>query len=130
LKAFDSDNIHSIISLGQWLYCFECKTDQEGNILSAPLRIVNKQTEEQQFEDSCIVIGNHEYYKGATLEGYFWTIEMDSFKRFSAKIEKTWVGRHPLCSDQALSVYLLRQLSKGSMTIDMLQAIIDAICWE
>ena len=109
------------MSIGPWLYVFEFNVDTNGTQLNGPLRVINKDSQEQIFQDECFIGANVEYFAGTTNDQYVMRVDCEHHNTKKIRVETLRAT-----SQRELYVYLLKKASKGKMTVDMIQEVLDA----
>jgi hypothetical protein len=120
-KAKLDDKTFEIMSIGPWLYVFEFNVDANGTQLNAPLRVISKDSQEQVFQDEGFVGASVFYFLGTTNDQYI--LRLDATLHHPAKVR---VETLRATSQKELYVFTLKQMSKGKMTVDMIQNVLDA----
>lgn len=123
-KTKFNDKIFEIMSLGPWLYVFEFNQDANNLSIDAPLHIISKETQEQVFEESCYIGPYVEYYAGTTNDQYVVKVKLDHHN-ITSKETPFEMELIRTTSQKELYVHLLKQLSTGKMSVDMIQNVLD-----
>jgi hypothetical protein len=119
LKAPMNDKIFEVMSVGPWLYFFEYASDNNVPI-DSPLHVINKETEEEIFQDKCFIGPNVDYTLG-TNDQYILRLDTKHHDVTELKLETIRTT-----SQKELYVHLLRQRSNGKMVPDLIQHVLDA----
>jgi len=103
LKAPISEKIMEVFSVGPWVYFLEYGADSNGVPSDSPLHVISKESEEEIFQDKCLIASNVFYSLGTTNDQYILRWDGISHDPKEIKVETIRTS-----SQKELYVHLLR----------------------